>query len=292
MLRSMTGYGQGQASGEGKNLNVEIRTVNHRFLDLVIRMPRQYLPLEERIKEIIKEKIFRGRVDVYFQVEDKGEKKRKVKVDKELALAYYSSLKELAQILAIPYNISVFEISQYPDVLVVEEPEEDLEELWPVFRQAVEQALEQLVEMRAQEGMKLREDLLERQKVITRMVREIEEREPVMIENYRDKLSLRIKELARDIEIDEDRLAQEVTFFSERSNITEEIVRLYSHLQQLEETLNSSGPVGRKLDFLVQEMNREINTIGSKAEDLIISRKVVQVKTELEKIREQVQNIE
>ncbi|KKM12912.1 hypothetical protein SY88_01000 [Clostridiales bacterium PH28_bin88] len=294
MLRSMTGYGRGEAMGGGKAVSVEIKSVNHRFLEISVRMPRTYVSLEERVRRVIKDQITRGHIDVFCNIEDEGEKKRQVKVDKDLALAYHHSLRELAQILGITGNFGVMDIAQFPDVLKVDVAEEDLEAFWPVLEAAVKEGVQNLVKMRRDEGARLKADLLERCDLIARETREIAARAPVVIEEYRQKLAARVKEWESDLggEVDPMRVATEVAFFSDRSNITEELVRLNSHLEQLSDTLNTGEAVGRKLDFLIQEMNREINTVGSKASDLEISQKVVAIKSEIEKVREQVQNIE
>lgn len=292
MVCSMTGFGRGEAIGADKTVTIEMKGVNHRFLEVAIRLPRAYNALEEKIKSIIKANLLRGRLDVYVNIEETGEKKRKLKVDKELALDYYSSLKELAQFLGLAENISVLDIAQLPEVLTLEEPEEDCEALWPLVEEALMKALEQLRAMRQEEGRKLAEDLRQRKEFIARLVEEVAERADMVVEEYRVKLEARIQEILGSITVDQNRLAMEVALLAERSNITEELVRLRSHLDQLSDTLEENGSVGRKLDFLVQEMHREINTIGSKANDLIISQKVVALKSEVEKIREQVQNLE
>ncbi|MHB1421328.1 MAG: YicC/YloC family endoribonuclease [Bacillota bacterium] len=292
MIKSMTGYGKGEATGAGKGITAEIKSVNHRFLEIVVRMPRQYSFLEERVRKAIKERVTRGRLDVFLSLEDVEEKKGQVKVDKDLAIAYHSSLKELAQILGISEDFGVFQIAQLPDVLVSLEKEEDIESVALVLEQSVARAAEQLHKMREEEGANLRADLLERRQRLLQLTQEIEGRTTVVADEYRDKLTLRIQQLLGEVEVDPQRLAQEVVFFADRSNINEELVRLASHLQQMDEFMRAPESVGRKLDFLVQEMLREVNTIGSKANDLSIIQKVVEAKSEIEKIREQVQNIE
>ncbi|WP_227767005.1 YicC/YloC family endoribonuclease [Zhaonella formicivorans] len=292
MVSSMTGYGRGEATGEGKTVTIEMKSVNHRFLETMVRLPRAYTMMEDRIKSVLKSNFDRGRIDVFVNVEETGEKKRRLKVDKELAMAYYSSLKELAQFLDISENLGVLAIAGLPEVLTIEEPEEDSEAFWPVMESALEGAIRQLLRMRREEGRKLAVDLLNRKDIILQYVKEIEERSQLVVEEYRVKLTARIEELLGSVPVDENRLALEVALYADRSSITEELVRLYSHLEQLQQSLEGEGPVGRKLDFLVQEMHREINTIGSKSSDLLISQKVVAIKSEVEKIREQVQNLE
>lgn len=292
MVKSMTGYGRGQSYCCGKEVTVDMRSVNHRFLEIAIKLPRQYTPFEEKIKNLIKERVSRGRIDVFINIEETGENQRHVKVDKELAIAYHKSLKELGEIVQIPQNISLFEISQLPDVVKVEEKEIDLESFWEVVKEATLAALDGLVTMRQVEGGQLANDLMERQGELWLLVETIQMRSEDMTDIYRLRIQERIQELLAEIPVDNQRLAMEVAFLAERSAITEELVRLRSHLDQLAETLQSTEPVGRKLDFLVQELHREINTIGSKANDLEISQKVVEMKSQLEKIREQVQNLE
>lgn len=292
MIRSMTGYGRGEASSQDKKISVEAKSVNHRFLEIVVRMPKQLFPLEERIKKVIQGKIIRGRVDVFLTLEETGDKKRLVKVDKELGLAYYNALRELAEACCVSDKIDLVHISQMPGVLKLEDEEDDLETIWPLVQESVEKAIHDLTAMRTVEGQKLADDLNKRGNIISQYTLQIEERSPLVVQEYGAKLDQRIKELLGEVEIDESKLSNEVAFFADRASITEELVRLKSHLEQMEDILKSDESVGRKLDFLVQEMNREINTIGSKSNDLNINRYVVEVKSELEKVREQVQNLE
>ncbi|HHU32905.1 MAG: YicC/YloC family endoribonuclease [Zhaonellaceae bacterium] len=292
MVASMTGYGRGEANGEGKSITIEIKSVNHRYLEMAVRLPRTYVMFEERIKSYLKNTFARGRIDVYINIEETGEIKRNLKVDKELAMAYYESLKELAQFLGIEYNIELMALAQLPEMITIEQHEEDVEQLWPVFLEALKIAVEEMVSMRLEEGKKLATDLLKRKSYISEVMEEIKERSHLVVEEYQSKLLARIEELLDSPPVDENRIAMEVAIMAERSNITEELVRMSSHLDQLEIFLSGDGPVGRKLDFLVQEMHREINTIGSKSNDLDISQRVVIVKSEIEKIREQVQNLE
>ncbi|MDA8234098.1 MAG: YicC family protein [Clostridia bacterium] len=292
MVKSMTGYGRGEARGLGKEITVELRSVNHRFSEVVVRMPRQYSALEERVRKTVLEQVARGRVDVFVSVGETGERPKQVKVDLALARAYYNALKELEDSLSLPGIVDPARIVNFPDVLKTEEEEDDLEQFWSILEQAVRQAAGQLVAMRQVEGTKLKTDLLHRLKLIRELVKDIGDRAPQVVEEYRQKLQSRVQGMVPGVEIDEGRLAAEVVFFADRSAITEEIVRLNSHLEQAGNSLELNEPVGRKLDFLVQEMNREVNTIGSKSSDLKISAAVVEIKSEIEKIREQVQNIE
>lgn len=292
MVKSMTGYGRGESEHEGRSFTVEIRSVNHRFCEVVIRLPKYYVALEDRVRKLIQEKVSRGRLDVFVTVDDRGAGNKTVQVDKELAMAYYNALEDLRKTIGLEEKPGVVDIARLPDVIVLEEVQEDLEELWVLLSRAVDQAAGRLVEMRAAEGQRLKEDLLRRVAKLAEYTEAIARRAPLVVQEYRDKLQNRLKELVAEVEVDENRLAAELAFFADRSNITEELVRLRSHFQEMLSTLESDEAVGRKLDFLVQEMNREFNTIGSKSNDLDISSTVVAAKSEVEKIREQVQNIE
>lgn len=293
MANSMTGFGRGEASGYGYHFTVELKAVNHRFFEAAIRMPRNLNLLEERIRKILQGKIQRGRLDVYVNVKETEEKKRLVKVDKDLALSYDKTLKELARALEAPYETDIYRLAALPEVLLVEDPETDLELLWEPLSKAVSEALNGFVQMRQIEGEKLAKDLLQRVHIIEEEKNKIAGFSDTVVTDYQNRLRERIQVLLGDSQIlDEARLATEVALFADRVSITEELVRLQSHLDQCRHALQSYEPVGRKLDFLVQEMNREINTIGSKANNLDITQRVVQIKSELEKIREQVQNLE
>lgn len=291
MIHSMTGYGRGEKEGLGKHFTVEIKSVNHRYSEIVIKQPRQYILLEDYIRHLVQKYIKRGRVDIFVKVKEVGEKKCEIKVDKELAMDYYKSLNDLAKSLDISSNITMSELAALPEVIKQEEIEDDIEEVKKVLEEAVTGALEQLIAMREVEGKALLEDLEMRIESLKGFRKQIMDRSPKMIEEYRERLHKRIEDILAD-QIDENRLNQEVVYFAEKSSITEELIRLESHFVQFLNTLNMDGSIGRKLDFLVQEMNRETNTIGSKANDLEIAHLVVEMKTEIEKIREQIQNIE
>jgi uncharacterized protein (TIGR00255 family) len=288
----MTGYGQGEAEQEGLQARVEIRSVNHRFYEAVVRIARPLIRLEERIKEQVQARVARGHLDIFVTFTDNNEKKRNVKLDKELVVTYHKSLRELAEMMQIDFQPDVFRFAQYPGIIVEEEAEADLERVWAVAQRALTEALQDLITMRSREGEQLARDFSLRRARIGSIVNKIQERSPQLEEELRSRLWKRLQALVVDREIDEMRLTTEVVLFAERSGITEELVRLNSHLDQLDEILDSAEPVGRKIDFLIQEMNREINTIGSKAADLMISPLVIEVKSELEKMREQVQNVE
>jgi uncharacterized protein (TIGR00255 family) len=292
VLRSMTGFGRGEYEAAGLQATVEIRSVNHRFSEIMVRIPRQYFLLEEKIKNQVQKDIARGHLDIYINIKDGREKKRNVKLDKELAVAYYNCLREMANFLNIDFELDLDDLAQLPDVLIVEEKETDLDDVWMVVEKALSEGMTHLLEMRDREGTILYKDFITRRSRIAGLLDEIKVRIPSLVEELHSRLKSRLQILLDDAEIDEARLATEVVLFAERSNITEEVVRLSSHLEQLEEILQAKGSVGRKIEFLLQEMNREINTIGSKAADLTISPLVVEIKSELEKMREQVQNIE
>ncbi|MCL6611261.1 MAG: YicC family protein [Peptococcaceae bacterium] len=292
MPRSMTGFGRGEAIGHGKKFTVELKSVNHRFAEVVLRMPKQFFSLEEKAKRVILERVARGRVDGFVSVEQLEEKIPTVKVDKALASSYYKAMGELLAELKMADPIRVDHILALPGVVSVESPQEDADQWWPALEQAIRSALDGLVAMREAEGNRLREDLLDRLGRIEKMTSEIEARAPLVAEEYRARLIQRLSEWLADATLDMDRVMAEVVIFAEKSSITEEIVRLYSHIGQAGRSFGGNDPVGRKLDFIIQEMYREINTIASKSGDVLISGLVVEAKSELEKIREQVQNLE
>lgn len=292
MIKSMTGYGRGENETEAKFFNVEIKSVNHRFCEVVVRLPKYYVALEDRIRKQIQEQVSRGRLDVFVTVENHGQGTKSIRVDKDLAMAYYSALEELREAIGLEEKPAIIEIARLPEVISLEEVLDDLEQMWPALSQAVEQAVGQLVEMRVTEGLRLSDDLHKRVARLEEYTETIALRAPSVVAEYKEKLQQRLKDLASDVEIDESRLAAELAIFADRCSITEELVRLRSHFQEMRNTLQAEESVGRKLDFLVQELNREFNTIGSKSNDLNISSVVIKAKSEVEKIREQVQNIE
>jgi len=288
----MTGFGRGEHIGKVKQIIVEIKAVNHRYGEVQIKIPRQYSSLEEPIKKYILNNISRGRIEAFIKVEETGNKARKLMVDKDLALAYYKVLREVATITETSFDIGVAQLVQFPEVLELEESEEEMKFIWEDMLPALHEAMLVLVEMREKEGQELRNDLIERVDLLQRFHGKIKEKSVRVVEIYREKLAGRLKEILEEGKIDQDRLTMEVAIFAERCNIDEELVRLDSHFIQFTQSLDKDTAVGRKLDFLVQEMNREVNTIGAKANDLEITNCVVEMKSELEKIREQVQNIE
>ena len=288
----MTGFGRGEASGNGYQFSIELKSVNHRFLEIIVRSPRNFTGFEERIRKTLQERFQRGRIEVYVNVVETEGRKRLAKVDKDLALSYDKTLKDLALALHTAYETDIYRLVTLPEVLSVVEPEIELDTLWRACAESLLKASDGFGQMRRNEGAKLTIDLLQRLDLITACLQTISERAPYVVTDYQGRLHERLQTLLGEVELDATRLANEVVYFADRASITEELVRFDSHLAQSREALHSSEPVGRKLDFLVQEMNREINTIGSKANDLRIGQQVVSVKSELEKVREQIQNLE
>jgi uncharacterized protein (TIGR00255 family) len=294
VLKSMTGFGRGEFLDAEHRFIVEIKAVNHRYNEIVIRMPKNLGSLEDKIRRSVANTLVRGRIDIFITADEYGQRSRAVRVDKELAIAYHKALKELGDLFAVPMSENIYQIARYPDVVKVEEVAEDISLLWPKLSQAIDLAVSNLMTMRLTEGANIQKDMLARIDKLSENVRFIEERAPRIAEEYRAKLLGRMKELLATIgaETDEGRLLQEAALFADRTSVTEELVRLGSHLEQLRDTLLSSDAVGRKLDFIVQEVNRETNTIASKANDSAVASIVLEIKSEIEKVREQIQNIE
>ena len=291
MIKSMTGYGKSSSHVNQRNYQVEIKSVNHRYLDVTTRLPKQLSFLEEEIKKKISEVIKRGKVDVIVTFENNSDEGRIIVINQQIAKLYIEQLKKLAEEEQIESNIEVTEIAKYPDVLNVQMNQEDdilKDELMPV----INEALKLLVEMREREGIKIAEDLKIRIKKIGEKILGISQKSTGLIQEYVVKLEKRIKEILQNDEIDKSRIAQEVVIYADKCSIEEEITRLHSHIEQFYTILESEGPSGKRLDFIIQEMNREINTIGSKSNSVEITNGVIDVKTELENIREQIQNIE
>lgn len=293
MVRSMTGFGRGTYSENGKEFSVEIKSVNHRYIDFYIKLPRQIGYLEEKVRNVVSKYLFRGKIDIFISFEDRSEDSRSVTLDEGLASAYIQAVEKLKDKYNLKDDLSVSLVSKFPDVLRIEKNEDDEEQLWGVLSKALEMAVDSLIQMREKEGNELRNSLLQKADYMEDVIKKISERSPEVVIEYKQKLENRIKELLSQQTIDENRIAMEVAIFADRCGIDEELVRLGSHLIQLRDILNiRKQPVGRKLDFLVQEINREINTIGSKSNDIIITKSVLDLKSETEKIREQIQNIE
>ncbi len=293
MIKSMTGYGRGEESSNGCHFIVEIKALNHRHLDLVIRAPKDLLPLEEVIRRILQEKISRGRLEVYVTQEMTQGKMKNVVINEELARAYFHSLQQLQNLFPLAAKeLTVTELALFPEILSLEKGAVDMETLAPLLKKAVNTAVSKLILQREEEGGRLEADIRQRLQKLAVYNTKIRERGPLCLEEYREKLNMRLAELHGDREYDQQRFYTEVAFFAERCNIDEETVRLESHLHIFRQTLQKEEAVGRKLTFLLQEMNREVNTIAAKSSDLKISHLVVEAKSEIEKIREQVQNIE
>lgn len=293
MVKSMTGFGRGEYSDSNRTFVVEMKSVNFRYNDIVVKIPRHLSMLEENIKKLVKDKVKRGRVEIFINFNYIQESGIDVKVDLLLAQNYKKSIEKIAEELGLDSKIGLDMIIGLPDVLTTENKEEDIDEIWNCLKVPLEEALDKMMAMRIKEGNELAKDIIKRTEKIKELLIEIENRAPNVVMEYKEKLWMRINELLENkYELDENRLINEVAYFADKSNINEEIVRLFSHIKQLVKTLECEEPIGRKLDFLVQEMNREVNTIGSKVSDIEITNNVVQLKSELEKIREQVQNIE
>ena len=292
MIKSMTGYGKSEQTIDSLNVTVEIKSVNHRYFEFSARVPREYGFLEEKLKKYCNSLITRGKVECYVSVEDLEEREMEVNVNETLAAGYVKALKELSERFGLKDDISAVTLSRYPGVITLHKASEDEERIWNAVKTVAETAVSKFIEMRETEGSRLRGDILSRADYIIECVEFIEGRSPETVREYNEKLKQRMKELLGDAAVDEQRLLNEAAIYADKIAVDEETVRLRSHISQLREFMNSSEAIGRKLDFLVQEINREANTIGSKAQDVDIAKKVIAIKAEVEKIREQVQNIE
>lgn len=292
MIRSMTGYGRSEQIVDGRAVTVEIKSVNHRYFEFSCRTTRGYSFLEEKLKSFLQGRITRGKVDAYISVETLESAQTQVLVNHSLAEGYVQALRELAERYGLRDDISVSTVSRYSDIFSVHKAPEDEEAVWNSVQQAAKEALKNFLAMREAEGERLRADVLSRAGTIMKLVDEIETRSPQTVAEYQERLRQKIQELLGDNTVDEQRLLTETAIFADKVAVAEETVRLRSHFRQMEEMMKTDAPIGRKLDFLVQEMNREANTIGSKAVDSKIAYLVVDIKAEIEKIREQIQNIE
>lgn len=292
MLKSMTGFGRAQKEIDGYVITVELKSVNHRYFEFSSRVPRQYGFLDEKLKSYINGKVSRGKIECYVTIEALNTDTADVVVNHTLATAYVNALKEIAETYELKDDFGASTISRFPEVLVVRKSDEDEEKLWGYVQEVCSEAIDKFVAMREVEGSKMKDDIYSRGQFILDCVSYIEERSPQTVKEYNDKLVERVHELLGDVSLDESRILQEVAVYADKIAVAEETVRLRSHIEQLNAFISSDEPVGRKMDFLVQEINRETNTIGSKANDVDIARKVVDIKAEVEKIREQIQNIE
>lgn len=292
MIKSMTGFGRCEVAEGDRKITVEMKSVNHRYLDVNIKMPKKLNFFEASIRNELKNYIQRGKVDIFITYEDLSESNVCVKYNKDLAKEYVRYLSQMAEDFSLDNDIRVSTLSRYPEVLTMEEQTIDEEELWLFLVKAVRGAAQSFVETRIKEGENIKEDLIAKLDAMLLHVDFIEERSPQIIAEYKQKLRDKVRELLEDTQIEESRLLTEVTLFADKVCVDEELVRLHSHIETTRENLLQGGSVGRKLDFLAQEMNREANTILSKANDLEISNRAIELKTEIEKVREQIQNIE
>lgn len=292
MIYSMTGFGRGEHIESDRKMIVEMKSVNHRYCDVNVRLPRKLNFLENDIKNYVKKKLSRGKIDLYLTYEDNSEKKESIKFNQPLAEEYMKHFQMMADEFDITNDICVSHLSRYPDVLSLEEQQDDEEMLWKILKQALDLAVVKMMETRNTEGELLKADIMTKLDIMTKALVEIEKFSPQVVVEYKEKLEQRIEELMGKPQVDEERLAVEVALFADKCCVDEEIVRLRSHIEHVTNTLNLGQPIGRKLDFLAQEMNREANTILSKANNINISNHALELKTEIEKIREQIQNIE
>ncbi|MBQ2792785.1 MAG: YicC family protein [Oscillospiraceae bacterium] len=292
MIRSMTGYGRAEALIGGRNILVEIRSVNHRYFEFSSRVPRAYGYLESRLKGFLQGKLSRGKVDVNVSIQTIEGTNANVQVNAELAKSYVDALRTLSEPLSLQDDLSLASICRFSDIFTVSRETEDEDAIWADVLSVAEEAADRFVQMREVEGTKMREDVEGRLDFILSAVEKIEERSPKTVEEYRTRLYNKISEVLQNAQVDETRILTEAAIYAEKIAVAEETVRLRSHVAQFRSIMEQEGAVGRKLDFLIQEFNRETNTIGSKAQDIEIARIVVDVKSEIEKIREQIQNIE
>jgi uncharacterized protein (TIGR00255 family) len=289
---SMTGYGRGFQTTAEYNITIDIKSVNHRYLDLYFKFPKTYAFLEDKLRRQIAGKVNRGKLDIAINIEKVATPEAKVELNRTMVSAYLAAIRELQTGYQLPGDVNVYSLINLPDLFTITQPEENQELLAAAVNQALEPALTALLQMREAEGRRLVADLKQKITLLREYYLAITQAAPLVVTAYQDKLTKRLAELLGDVAPDPGRLAQEVAIFADRSDISEELVRLESHLQQFSATLELNEPIGRKLDFLIQELNREINTIGSKANDLQIAQLVINFKTELEKLREQIQNLE
>lgn len=292
MVRSMTGYGRCDSVVNGREITVEIKSVNHRYFEVNARVTRGYGFVEDKLKKYLQTKINRGKLDVFVSIGASDEELVKVTVNHSLASGYINALREIGMKYGLPDDITISSVARYSDIFSVHKEAQDEEELWNELKPAVDSALADFLAMRESEGERMKVDVLGRAENIIRIVGEIEERSPQTVVEYKVKLTERINELLENASVDEQRILTEAAIFADKIAVDEETVRLRSHFAQMNLIMESGEPIGRKLDFIVQEMNREANTIGSKVTDAELAHKVVDIKAELEKIREQIQNIE
>ena len=291
-MLSMTGYGRGAKNIDGRDLTIELKSVNHRFLDLSFRMPRSFAYLEDALRQLMQSRLSRGHIDVFVTYRNLREDSKAVTVDKALLNAYVAAMQEMSEHTGLENDARLTYYAKFPEVLRVDEAEEDREALKELALACMNDAIDELIAMREKEGARMGEDIEMRLKNIEVFTAGVKERAPLVVEEYREKLTQRVTEIMEGKEIDLARITQEVAIFTDRVNIDEEIARMHSHLKGMRDAMASDQSIGRRLDFIVQEMNREANTMGSKASDITLVNHVVNLKSEIEKIREQVQNIE
>lgn len=292
MIKSMTGFGRGEASAGERKITVEMKSVNHRYLDVNMKMPKKLNFFESGIRTLLKSYMQRGKVDLFITYEDLTESNVSLHYNREIAAEYLRYLRQMSEEFGLENDIQVTALSRFPEVFVMEEQQVDEEELWKLLEEALRKACEQFVQARIREGEHLKQDLEEKLDEMMTHVDFIQERSPQLVTEYRQRLEEKVAELLSDTRLEEGRLAAEVTIYADKICVDEEIVRLRSHMEHTKATLAEGGSVGRKLDFIAQEMNREANTILSKANDLAVSNEAIELKTGIEKVREQIQNIE
>lgn len=293
MVKSMTSFGRSSSEeGQKRIFTVEMKSVNNRYLDINIRMPKALISLEEEVRKMISSSLSRGKVDVFINLKNYSQNEGTPKVDLKLAEYYLNCLKEIEENFGLKNDVSVMQLARFPEVITVVQEEEKIEEIFEELKPLISTSIEMMISMRIVEGEKLKEDILEKVSIIENLVKEIEKVADIVPKAYKIKLEERLSELLNGADIDQNRLATEVCIFADKATVDEEITRLGSHISQIRKTLSLDEPIGRKLDFIIQEMNRETNTIGSKSSDIHMTNLVIDIKNLIEKIREQVQNIE
>lgn len=292
MIKSMTGFGRCEQSNDQWKFTVEMKSVNHRYLDVNIKIPKKLNFFENAIRNELKKYVERGKIDIYILYEDFTQDNVSVKYNQSVANAYFKSLQKMAKDFEIENDIKVSSLSRYPEVFTMEEQNIDEKELWKYLQEAIEGALKNVLETRVCEGENLQKDMMDKLDIMLEHIEFIKKRAPKVVETHKEKLENKVKELLNDRTIEENRILAEVVIFAEKICVDEEIVRLTSHIETMKDALNMGGAIGRKLDFIAQEMNREANTILSKSNDLETSNSAIELKTEIEKVREQIQNIE
>ncbi len=294
MIKSMTGYGRGEYKDDSIYLTAEIKTLNHKYNDIIIRLPKKLSLFEEKARNLVKEKIIRGKVEIYVHIDEAKGRDVQIKPNFELLDKLIQALESINNKYELHKAVGIEHLMKFDDILTIEPVEEDLDLLWVKLETCISNALLNLMEMRQNEGNRISVDIMKRVGFVRTYVEGVNKRVPAVVQEYKEKLNQRINELLKDsgTQIDESRLALEVAIYADKSDITEEIVRMRSHLAELEKIPSETEPVGKKLDFLMQEMNREVNTMGSKSQDNTITSIVIELKSELSKIREQIQNIE